>query len=437
LPTVSFSGLASSYSVAAASVTLTGSPAGGTFSGPGISGSTFTPATAGVGGPYTITYSYTNANGCSNSSTQQTTVVNCTTPGRPGTITATGGNTKVCPGDSKTYSIVAVAGATSYTWTPPTGGVVTSGQGTVTVVVSYTATFTASGNLSVVSNNACGTSTSRTLAISRNTPATPSTITGITAGVCGSSGVPYSVTNVAGITYNWTFNTANASIASGQGLNSVTANFLPAYSTGIIQVTAGNACGVSAQRTLTVNAISSIPASITGSATACANQFGVPYSTAVVTGAVSYTWTCPTGGHISDGVTTSASTTLTTTATSVTVNFGATAGSVRVRSNNACGSSSYRTKTITFNCKLDGTEMETSFSVYPNPTDGIFVVEISNPENFTTLKIENILGQTILTKNINGESTLNIQFPNEVAKGVYMIHLIGENAMDSQQIVLQ
>ncbi len=437
LSVVSFSGLASSYNVTAAAATLTGSPSGGTFSGPGISGNTFTPATAGAGGPYTITYLYTNANGCSNSSSQQTTVVSCTLPGRPGTITATGGNTKVCPGDSKTYSIVAISGATSYTWTPPTGGVVTSGQGTVTVVVSYTATFTASGTLSVVSNNACGTSTSRTLTITRNTPATPSTITGLSAGVCGSSGVPYSVTNVAGITYNWTFSVANASIASGQGLNGVTANFLPAYSTGQIRVTAGNACGISAQRTLTINAISSIPASITGSATACANQFGVPYSTVAVAGAVSYTWTCPTGGHISDGVTTSASTTLTTTATSVTVNFGGSTGNVRVRSNNACGSSSYRTKAITFNCRLDGSEMETNFSVYPNPTDGAFVVEISNPENFTTLKIENILGQTILTKNINGESTLNIQFPNEVSKGVYMIRLIGENAIDSKQIVLQ
>ena len=437
LPAVSFSGLASSYNVTAAAVTLTGSPAGGTFSGSGISGNTFTPATAGVGGPYTITYSYSDVNGCSNSSSQQTTVISCTLPGRPGTITATGGNTKVCPGDSKTYSIVAISGATSYTWTPPTGGVVTSGQGTVSVVVSYTASFTASGTLSVVSNNSCGTSTSRTLTITRNTPATPGTITGLSAGVCGSSGVPYSVTNVTGITYNWTFNTANASIATGQGLNSVTANFIPAYTTGLIQVTAANACGVSAQRTLTINAISSTPASITGSSTACVNQFGVPYSTIAVTGAVSYTWTCPTGGHISDGVTTSASTSLTTTATSVTVNFGATAGTVRVRSNNACGSSSYRSKTITFNCRLDGSAMETNFSVFPNPTDGAFVVEISNPENFTTLKIENILGQTVLTKNIDGASTMNIQFPNDVAKGVYMIRLIGENAIDSKQIVLQ
>ena len=63
LPTVSFSGLSSSYSVGAAAATLTGSPAGGVFSGPGISGNTFTASVAGVGGPYTITYTYSDGNG--------------------------------------------------------------------------------------------------------------------------------------------------------------------------------------------------------------------------------------------------------------------------------------------------------------------------------------------------------------------------------------
>ncbi|TAL68597.1 MAG: T9SS type A sorting domain-containing protein [Bacteroidetes bacterium] len=43
-----------------------GSPEGGTYSGNGINGSTFDPKTAGVG-KHTITYSYSDQNGCSNS----------------------------------------------------------------------------------------------------------------------------------------------------------------------------------------------------------------------------------------------------------------------------------------------------------------------------------------------------------------------------------
>jgi|GEM_PF-584342 len=83
-PAVSFNGLNASYPVNASPATLTGTPAGGTFSGPGINGNQFNPATAGVGGPYSILYSYTNPQGCSGSQTKQVSVttptVNCNVP---------------------------------------------------------------------------------------------------------------------------------------------------------------------------------------------------------------------------------------------------------------------------------------------------------------------------------------------------------------------
>ncbi len=79
LPAVSFSGLISDYCIDAASDTLTGSPTGGTFSGTGISGNTFDPAIAGTGGPYNITYTYTDINGCTNTDVQQVTVNNLPT----------------------------------------------------------------------------------------------------------------------------------------------------------------------------------------------------------------------------------------------------------------------------------------------------------------------------------------------------------------------
>lgn len=76
LPAVSFSGLANSYFVTDPPASLTGSPPGGMFSGTGISGNAFSAASAGVGGPYTISYLYTDGNGCSKSSSQQTSVIN-------------------------------------------------------------------------------------------------------------------------------------------------------------------------------------------------------------------------------------------------------------------------------------------------------------------------------------------------------------------------
>jgi hypothetical protein len=53
-----------------------GAPAGGAYSGPGVSAGTFTPATAG-NGTHTITYSYADANGCSSSATSTVVVDAC------------------------------------------------------------------------------------------------------------------------------------------------------------------------------------------------------------------------------------------------------------------------------------------------------------------------------------------------------------------------
>jgi glucose/arabinose dehydrogenase len=76
-PAASFSGLNSNYCVNYSPSTLSGSPAGGTFSGPGVSGNTFNPLTAGEG-THDIVYSYTDNNGCTDTETLTTTVNPCT-----------------------------------------------------------------------------------------------------------------------------------------------------------------------------------------------------------------------------------------------------------------------------------------------------------------------------------------------------------------------
>ena len=77
LPAVSFSGLLPFYCLDSAAATLVGVPAGGTFSGPGVSGNTFDPGPSGSG-TFTVFYNYTDANGCSASAQQQVTVLSCT-----------------------------------------------------------------------------------------------------------------------------------------------------------------------------------------------------------------------------------------------------------------------------------------------------------------------------------------------------------------------
>jgi chitinase len=81
----------------------------------------------------------------------------CTTPSQPGTIA---GNTSVTAGSSQAYSVSAVSGATSYTWTLPSGW---SGSSTSTSIT--TTAGSSSGTVSVTANNSCGASASRTLSV--------------------------------------------------------------------------------------------------------------------------------------------------------------------------------------------------------------------------------------------------------------------------------
>src|SRR5207253_2230749 len=61
-----------------AAVTLTGTPAGGTFSGTGVTGNSFNPAGL-SNGNITLSYSYTDSlTGCSNTSSRIVTITFCT-----------------------------------------------------------------------------------------------------------------------------------------------------------------------------------------------------------------------------------------------------------------------------------------------------------------------------------------------------------------------
>ncbi len=75
IPTLTFNLSQNTICVDDAPMALTATPAGGTFSGPGVTGSTFNPAT--LNGAQTLQYSYTDTNGCSASATNVIVVDAC------------------------------------------------------------------------------------------------------------------------------------------------------------------------------------------------------------------------------------------------------------------------------------------------------------------------------------------------------------------------
>lgn len=79
LPIVSISNNASPYCVSDIPANLTLSPSGGTLTGNGVVNNDFVPSAAGVG-THTLTYEYTDANGCTNSTTIDVVVVGIPNP---------------------------------------------------------------------------------------------------------------------------------------------------------------------------------------------------------------------------------------------------------------------------------------------------------------------------------------------------------------------
>lgn len=76
LPNPIITGLGTGFCVNSIPSSLTGSPTGGVFSGNGVSGDLFTPASAGIG-TSSISYFYTNpSTGCSNTISQNVTIFN-------------------------------------------------------------------------------------------------------------------------------------------------------------------------------------------------------------------------------------------------------------------------------------------------------------------------------------------------------------------------
>jgi hypothetical protein len=198
-------------------------------------------------------------------------------------------------------------------------------------------------------------------------PSTPSVISGQVNGLCNAQNVTYSVTPVSTVQqYNWTV-PQGITIVSGQGTASVTvnvSNFIntnPTNGNPAICVTAQNSCGNSPIRCLSLTTFPTTPASISGSATPCINTVNT-YSCPAVFGATSYTWQVPTGWVIQSGQGTS----------SITVLCNGTSGNVRVRTNNACGNSTFRSLACAPRA-CGTTAMPMQLELWPNPTsDRVF-----------------------------------------------------------------
>ncbi len=327
LPTVAFTGLPSEMCLNDAPATLTGSPAGGTFSGPGITGNKFDPSGLATIS-HNIKYSYIDpATLCTDNSIRSVTVKPL-----PALYTITGGGT-YCEGNGGVHvGLSSSEAGVDYQLNldgAPLGATVTGTGGAIDFGLQ-----TNEGTYTVTAINPSPNSCSRQMTGSATVAINPlpgdaQPITG-NAAVCPSSSEPYSIPVIPDATsYDWTL-PSGATISSGAGTNSITVDFSAAAASGTITVKGVNACGNGNAATLdiTVKPLPAAAGAITGNATVCLNEQGVIYSVSPVANATSYTWSVPPGATVTSGAGTS----------QIVVDYtGALSGNVKVTPVNGCG----------------------------------------------------------------------------------------------------
>lgn len=172
------------------------------------------------------------------------------TPSQPGLIS---GPVNACEflgenGQTATYAVSAVPNVDSYNWTLPNGAFAITGQGTRNISFKYPANFT-SGTITVTVTSGCGTSSARSLNITRLQAGTPSVIDVINTGGCPNRTYTYTLAAMPSNTtsVSWTIPTGGT-IVSGQGSTSITVSYNSGLISGEVKARAVNNCSVSGER---------------------------------------------------------------------------------------------------------------------------------------------------------------------------------------------
>lgn len=226
LPDATFTGLAASYCEDATSVTLNPATGGGTFSGPGVSGTSFDPSNANLG-TNNIQYSVTDGNGCSANSSQNVTV-NALPDADFNTLAAS-----YCQ-DGNTVTLVPNQSGGTFSGSGVTGTTFAPASATVgSVNVSY----------NITDGNGCSNTSIQSTTVNTLPDAS---FSGLAASYCEDFGSVLMTPTVSGGAFSGTgvssnvFNTPLANI----GANEI--KYI---------VTNGNGCTDSTSQTVTVNAL--------------------------------------------------------------------------------------------------------------------------------------------------------------------------------------
>lgn len=216
-----------------------GSPAGGTFSGTGVTSGMFNPALAGAG-TWNITYTFTDGNSCTSSDTKPLTVF-----ALPGVTLAPLAD--VCINVAPFMLTGGNPSGGTYSGTGVTAGVfdpAAAGAGTHNIVYSFT------------DNNGCTSSDTKQITVNP-LPGNAGIITGPATLCQAASGSVYTTGTITNaVTYSWMLTPVSAGSLTGTG-SSVTINWLAGFTGPVtLSVRGVNLCGqgiISPDYNITIN----------------------------------------------------------------------------------------------------------------------------------------------------------------------------------------
>ena len=347
------------------------------------SGSTFTMVPTGAS-TYTI---QGGSAAVSPNANANYTVVGTSTAGCVSANTATS-NVTVNAVPTITVNSGAICSGNSFTITPSGASTYTYSGGSAVVSPTATAAYTVTGTNTVGCNGS---------AVSNVTVNAAPIITVNSGAIC--SGNSFTITPSGASTYTF---------SGGSAVVSPTAT--AAYTvTGTNTV---NTCVGSAVSNVTVNANPIVNAVSTETNFICVGSS----ATLTASGASSYVWN------------TTATTAVIAVSPTTTTSYTVTGTNAAGCSANAVISQSVSTCTDIKNSSFNSSNL--SFLVYPNPSNGIFNVQL---ESAATIEVTDVLGRVILTDNVNA-GTYKLNLGNNV-NGVYFVKATVDGKTKTVKIV--
>ena len=324
----------------AGTITLTGgTPAGGPYSGTGVTGTDFDPAS----GTQTITYTYTDANSCTNTDAQVITVNTAPTVSQSA-IAA------VCSNSGMLALTGGSPAGGSYSGTGVSGSDFDPTAGTQTVTYTFT------------DANGCMDDASTAITVNDAPTVTQDPI----SAVCSNSGM-----------LALTGGSPAGGVYSGTGVTGT--DFDPASGTQTITYTFtdGNGCAEGASTTITVNDAPTV-ALVSPVSNMCLNHAPLTLSGGTPVGGT-YSGTGVTGGSFNP----------------VTAGIGNHVITYSYTDANGCDGEATFTMNVSGCLGLAENGQEFVLEVYPNPTNGKFTASLSSGKDFSIVSVVDIQGKEV------------------------------------------